>query len=1167
MRSTVETEAADPRTFVDGDRGLRPGGELVRHVERFGGRDGRWHVARIARLRGDLEAERLHSALRRAWDGLRPGEGPLAPELQVTEVIGHPLDAVVERAGSDAAVPFHPGAPIRARLYRIDDDDHVLAVAAHAAEFGAARLEALIGEATAAYSGRPAGARAEPRSPGEDHADYWREALAEAPVAAAWPRERPPGWPAGRYETRSLDVDEATAARIGRLAADSGTAVETVFRTALRAVLARHTGQYDLPLAVATGDPAAASVPEELLVVPSRMTARTPFAAAVGAEHAALRAAAEHDPGGFPGIAEAVKPVWHTAGLPLAPVRFDYRPSDPDWPLPGGEELRLASACFPFDLTVAVTGVDGHYRIDLACDAGLFDPGAPTALLDRLAVLLADAVAAPDRPLGDLAALTEADRALLLAPVETERTASPTLAALVRRQVERSPEAVAVRFEDQTRTYAELRDASDRVASRLLQAGLTDETPVAVMTERGADLPAVLLGVAKAGCASVPLDPAHPADRLAYVLGDAGARALITDERVDLPLPEGAVALRTADLLAPDPGPRTAAPDPHPDGLAYLLYTSGSTGRPKGVALTHGGLANCLSATVDLMDCRPGQRLLAVTTVSFDIAVLELFCMLVAGGETVVATGEQARDGQALRRALDRWRPDVMQATPMTWNMLLYCGWEGDGDLVVSCGGDVVPPSLAARLRSMTKGFWHTYGPTETSLYTVCRAIEPGPLPSPLPIGTCIGGNWVRILDERSRPVPPGAVGELCVGGAGVARGYTGPSGRTADRFVPDPRAPGRLLYRTGDLARMLPDGGLELHGRNDRQVKIRGQRVEPGEIEAVVARHPDVDAAAVAIVGAGVDQRIVAYVRPADPATARSTVKEVADYARQRLPNYMVPDAVAAIDRLPARPNGKIDRRALEAIVPPRAGRPEDPDPLAAAVSRLWDEWVGAADELRFSGEDLRRAAGFCDAVAREFGVEFPPSALHPAQSRSGCADRVRRARAAAEAEPVPLDRLRHDGWRAPAVLFTAGGHGALVDSLEPDRAVFRVPRTALRDGGPELADRLAATAAALPCPSAPVLVADGASGGLALRVARRANAAAGTRVAVVLVAAEPDGPVDDTGGPVVCVLPTADGDLAERWRRLGRRFELVSVPGDPGSLLDGPEAARLAGIVSSLA
>ncbi|MFP2934500.1 amino acid adenylation domain-containing protein, partial [Pyxidicoccus sp. 3LG] len=426
-----------------------------------------------------------------------------------------------------------------------------------------------------------------------------------------------------------------------------------------------------------------------------------------------------------------------------------------------------------------------------------------------------------------------------------------------------------------------------------------------------------LLGVLKAGGAYVPLDPGFPPERLAFMLRDASTPVLVTQSAL-LPRLRAedavrAVCLDTDAALLEQEAPALPFRPVEPTSTAYVLYTSGSTGTPKGVQVPHGAVARFLSAMRERPGLSASDVLVAVTTLSFDIAVLELFLPLSMGARVVVAGRDEATDGGRLATLLDAAGATALQATPSTWRLLLESGWKGRR-LKALCGGEALPRELAVELAERCGEVWNLYGPTETTVWSTVHDVAPPPMEGPVPIGRPIPGTRAYVLDARGQPVPPGVPGELHLGGEGVARGYLGRPALTAERFVPAPfdTAPGARMYRTGDVVRWRVDGTLEYLGRADQQVKLRGYRIEPGEVEVALRQHPAVhEAVAVVREDAPGDRRLVAYVVTATPAPSAADLR---DFARQRLPEYMVPAAYVSLVALPLTPNGKVDRKALPA-------------------------------------------------------------------------------------------------------------------------------------------------------------------------------------------------------------------------------------------------------------
>jgi amino acid adenylation domain-containing protein len=461
------------------------------------------------------------------------------------------------------------------------------------------------------------------------------------------------------------------------------------------------------------------------------------------------------------------------------------------------------------------------------------------------------------------------------------------------------------------------------------------------------------------------------------MLEDSGASLLLTHRHLLPTLPD-----HRGDVVCLDDEPTThlsdgaPAPSVSAENLAYVLYTSGSTGRPKGVCIPHRAVVNLLSSMAERPGMGPGDKVVATTTYAFDIAALELWLPLVTGGRTIIASREEASDGRRLASLVTRSEPTMMQATPATWQMLIDSGWSGQRGLVALCGGETLTPQLADSLLDRTAAVWNMYGPTETTVWSIVAAVERG---SPITIGRPIANTRVYILDRRRQPVPVGVAGEIAIGGDGVALGYLNRPDLTAERFVPDPFAQGALMYLTGDLARYLPDGRIEHLGRLDHQIKIRGFRVEPGEIEAALAASPDVAATVVvARAQAPGDTRLVAYFVPEG---ATPSPSELRRRLRSTLPEHMVPSIFVALDELPLSANGKLDRNALPAPRPAADDLTSSAMPRTAVEERMAVIWsrildvdrVGVHDDFFELGGHSLLAVRLLVEVEDEFGVEVP--------------------------------------------------------------------------------------------------------------------------------------------------------------------------------------------------
>ncbi len=540
------------------------------------------------------------------------------------------------------------------------------------------------------------------------------------------------------------------------------------------------------------------------------------------------------------------------------------------------------------------------------------------------------------------------------------------------------PEVIAVEFESERLSYGELNARANRLAHRLIAAGVSKDDRVAICVERGVGMIVGLLAILKAGAGYVPLDPAYPADRLAFTLGDSAPAAVLVqaDTRDVL----GELSMPVFDIDAPNqdmpdrPTTNPVVPGLTSRHLAYVIYTSGSTGKPKGVMVEHRQVLNFLSAMATAPGIHSRDRLLAITSMSFDIAALELYLPLGKGATVVLAARRDVMDPLALHDLIVRQRISMLQATPAIWRTLLA---QPDIKLPLAalCGGEALQADLSLRLQAATRQVWNLYGPTETAIWSTVLPVRDDParkLPASA-IGRPIANTRIYLLDEHGQPVPLGAVGELHIGGVGVARGYLNRPELTAERFVRDPFASDAdaRMYRTGDLARYLPDGNIEYLGRNDFQVKIRGFRIELGEIEARLAEYPAVREAVVLALGDGADKRLVAYVVAEHD---EQLIGAIRAHLSTRLPDYMVPAAFVALDAFPLTPNGKLDRRALPAPDENAFAREAYEAPrgeVETAVAAIWSELLGAE---RVGRHDSFFALGGHSLLAMRLAAALPP-------------------------------------------------------------------------------------------------------------------------------------------------------------------------------------------------
>lgn len=706
---------------------------------------------------------------------------------------------------------------------------------------------------------------------------------------------------------------------------------------------------------------------------------------------------------------------------------------------------------------------DGHgLRVDLDANRALYDPGELDGHARRLSAMIHALLADPTRSLGALTLLANEETAALARWNATARDwpAGPwyrRFEALARQR----PEAIAVEACDGRLSYAELDAAAERCAHALLAAGVRPGDLVALALPRELGLVVALLAVHKAGAAYLPLSRSTPLQRLAYTLVDAAPRVLLTNSEVAAGLPADIGPRRLLlDRLgdAEQPGAVIPQPQPQPESPAYVIYTSGSTGRPKGVVVPHRALHNFLHAMQAVIGVVPEDRLLAVTTLAFDIAALEIYLPLTVGARVVLASRAQARDPALLCGLIEARGISLMQATPSHWQTLVQACPQALAGLCVLTGGEALAPGLARRLHAAARRLINLYGPTETTVWSTAVELDSRDLDAP-PIGRPIANTQAHVLDRQLRPLPIGVAGDLYLAGQGVAQGYLGRPDLSAERFRRNPfddAAPG-LLYATGDRVRWRADGQLEYLGRSDCQIKIHGYRVEAGEIEAVLCSQTGVDQALVTLGerpggGAVLIAYLVGRALPEPEALRRALIPH--------LPAYMIPGLFVPLPGFPLTANGKVDRQALPAPRWSTAGGGDagaaPRDPLEAELLELWREVLGVEeigihDSFFDLGGDSLSAARMLLQLRARSGRELPLAAIFDATTIAGLAARLAQRDAI---DPLaPVLRLRAEG-QGPAlfcihpVVGLAWGYSSLLRHLDPTRPVYGLQAPGLREG-----------------------------------------------------------------------------------------------------------------------
>ncbi|MFJ6215466.1 amino acid adenylation domain-containing protein [Streptomyces sp. NPDC092296] len=911
---------------------------------------------------------------------------------------------------------------LRATLAELGTDDHLLIVVVHHIAFDFSSWSILTRDLAAAYRARTTGevpdlpelplqyadfaARQRERLAGAQLAKgtaYWRSRLAGlGPLELPTDRPRPAVWD-GEAVTTRFALPAELVAEVDRMARSHRATRFMVLLAAFHALLGRYSGQLDF----AVGTPVAGRGRAELrdliglfvntVALRADLSGRPGFTELVRRVRAASLADLSHADTPFEHVVTELAPERDLARNPLFQVSFLLLNSVADAPAFPGLDVEVVptpTGGTPLDLVLDLLGApDGGMTGRLQYAAALFEPETMAQFGAGYVELLRGLLAAPEEPVdevaGRLAALPGRERSRLLALGAGAERAEPglTFTDLFEQQVRATPEAVAVASSDGELDYAQLDARANRLAHRLRALGVGPGVRVGVHLERGTGLLVALLAVLKADGVYVPLDPIHPAKRLGYLLDDTGARVVVTERALAGNVAEAPVrtVLLDRDRAEIDAQPadrpaRTAGPQ----DLAYMFHTSGSTGMPKGVLIPHRALANFLLSMADRLELRAGEAVMGLTTVCFDPSMLELCLPLLGGARLVLADTEQARDPQRMVHLIGATRPTVLQATPSVLRMLTDVGWTPPSDLTVLAGGEKLHTDLVRTLGAGGARVWDLYGPTEATIWTsVARHAADGEVLD----WAAVDNTTVRVLDARFEPVAEGGVGQICIGGAGLAWGYQGRPAQTAGAFLPDPHSavPGGRLYASGDLGRLRPDGSIEILGRVDHQVKIRGHRIEPGEIEAAllamdgvraVVVHPTPD-------GAG-GQQLTAYLVPQDGAEPPAEA-ELRALLLQTLPDYLVPASFVPLAELPTTVNGKVDRLAL----PLPELRPAQPSeaparctPRERAVADVWQEvlgitGIGAHDDFfRLGGHSLL-ATRVSVRLRAALGVDVPVRAL----------------------------------------------------------------------------------------------------------------------------------------------------------------------------------------------
>jgi amino acid adenylation domain-containing protein len=1019
-----------------------------------------YHIAFSWRFSGVLDVEALQSSL----NDLARRHEPLRTRFPSLD--GTPWQDIAKEGGTDLAMsdlrhapesfdglaadlvtqPFDlsEAAPVRAHLFRLGEADNTLVIVLHHIIADGWSRGVMVRELSACYRARAAGQKPVLAPLPVTFSDLvldqnaWLDGQEAARQIAFWkkqlgglqaqdlPSDRPPGnHPNDACKTLFYDLPPSMSRRVGDVAARLGSTPFMLLLATFKLLLHRYTGQVDLAVGTPVagrGDPrseALIGLFVNTLVLRTRPDPTLSFRQWLDQVRSVVADAFDNQDLPFAQVVDALGVERTSVATPLFQTLFQvqaqgYRHQNAealDFGVPGlsvhQEMLPLREA--KFDLSWYIVERDHGFSLAVEYRSQLFDEDRIARMAGHFEQLMSSVLDNPDLPLVELAYIPPVEQEALLAFGTVAPNPVPPIgvAQALSQAAALHADQPALICDGRTWLHGELDREARRLAGNLRAhpALSRPDARIAICLPRNALLVIAILAALKAGIAYVPLDPNHPADRLRYILDNADVDLVLAQDGV---LEASKPVVDPRDMKGEEGMAKKTAPKP--DNLAYIIYTSGSTGQPKGVAIENANLLNLLQSMRRRPGMKPGDRLLAVTTVAFDIAGLELLLPLLAGGTVVLADRDTVMAPDRLAAAIDEHRITHMQATPAAWRLLLDSGWPGSARLTALCGGEALDAALAARLRDRVAALWNLYGPTETTIWSAALQVGDAHLArTAVPIGEPIDNTELHVLDAYLQPVPLGIPGELFIGGLGLSRGYWRRPELSAEKFldIPVHGAPDRFgatrLYRSGDLVSRSRDGLLDFLGRNDHQVKLRGFRIETGEIEAVLMDEPRVAQAVVTL--DRVQERLVAYCRLSSPCVPDLSVEELRRQISQRLPSYMIPAAFVFLEAFPLNTNGKIDRGRLPAPETVRAKSETKRAPHGSAETVLFDIWrtvlrhddVGVDDNFFDLGGDSVMAVQIA-ARARAAGLILAPSQLFEHQTIAGQA----RAAVAVPAGPV---------------------------------------------------------------------------------------------------------------------------------------------------------------------
>lgn len=1000
-------------------------------------------------------------------------------ELQKVDARDWDWNELQDRIQQSADVPFdlEQGPVMRVELFEREEGNNVLLMtAAHIAlDFWA--FDLLFDELDLLYREEVTGEKAELELVKVDYTDfvkwqekmlagdegerlwnYWQKRLEGNLPSLDLPTDRPrPPVQSFRGKSYHFRLDDELSKRLIDLSKAEGTTLFATLLASFQVLLHRYSGQQDILVGSPTAGRSRAEFENILgyflnpIVLRAKITPESSFRDFLAQVKETVIGGVSHQDFPFPMLVERLSPPRDASRSPVFQVAFGWdkprrltdkpagdggrQPADPG--TLALQPFALGQQGAAFDLMLMMLNIGDTVSAALQYNCDLFDESTVARMVDHFKILLESIAADPAQPVAELPILSQAEQRMILEEwnsTAADYSRTKCLHELFETHVQRTPGATAVESAGTALTYQQLDQRASQLAAHLVSLGVEADTLVGLYVDRSANMLIGMLGILKAGGAYVPLSPGTPADRLAYMLEESSAPVVLTEQELagELPKLDAAVVRIDGDweaIAKNDPagvGHRSA-----PENLAYVIFTSGSTGKPKGVQIEHRTVVNFLESMAREPGMNSDDVLLAVTTMTFDISVLELFLPLSVGAKVVIVTRDVPADGVKLAEALSSSGATIMQATPATWRLLVEGNWAGDKDLKVLCGGEALPRDLANELVPRCASLWNMYGPTETTIWSAVEPIQVGE--GLISIGRPIANTQIYVLDRRMRPVPVGVTGDLYIGGDGLARGYLNRPELTAEKFIEDPirLESGARIYKTGDLARFRPDGKIDFLGRSDFQVKVRGYRIELGEIEAVLHGHPAIKQAVVMARQMGPhedDKQLIGYVIP--DAETKPNVTELREFLRESLPDYMLPASFVWMDQFPLNPAGKVDRKALPE---PDTSRPELRSEYIAprneteeALAEIWSsilglDQVGMNDNFFELGGASIQSLEIASLAKAEIGLDISPAMLfqHPTIGElAAAAPRVEPAEAAEDSQSFDVAQESEATAAEPASL-----------------------------------------------------------------------------------------------------------------------------------------------------